>query len=55
MPSNNEIRVGDRLPRDRAENLSDLLDKFERKLADLLSETEDDREMRFNNHEDRMK
>jgi hypothetical protein len=55
MPSNNEIRVGDRLPRERAEILWDLLDKFERKVADWVSETEDEREMRFSNFEDRMK
>jgi hypothetical protein len=55
MPSNNEVRVGDRLPRERAEILSDLLDKFERNVADWVSETEDEREMRFSNHEDRIK
>ena len=56
MRSNNEIRRHhDRLPRERAEILSVLLDKFERKVADWLSETEDEREMRFSNHEDRMK
>lgn len=55
MSSKNKIRVGDRLPRERAEILSDLLDRFERKVADLLTESENDREMRFTNHEDRMK
>jgi hypothetical protein len=54
--SNNEIRrQHGRLPKERAEILSNLLDKFERKVADWLSETEDEREMRFSNYEDRMK
>jgi hypothetical protein len=56
MRSDNEIRrQDDRLPKDRAEILSNLLDKFERKVADWLSETDDEREMRFSNYEDRMK
>ena len=54
--SNNEVRGHhDRLPKERAQILSDLLDTFERRAANWPSETEDEREMRFGNYEDRMK
>jgi hypothetical protein len=50
------IRYGDRLPRERAEGLSKLLDKFEDQAASWgLSETQGHKEGRFNSYEDRMK
>ncbi len=54
-PSSDEIRVGERLRKNRAEKLAELLDKFERNAADLFLETEDEREMRFSHYENRMK
>lgn len=53
--SSNNIRINERLPRERAEKLSGLLDKFEIKVAGFLSETEEERERRFSSYEDRMK
>jgi hypothetical protein len=54
MPRDNGVRHGERLTKDLAEQMSDALDKFERKLTPWSSETEDERERRFASNEDRM-
>ena len=55
MPRDNYVRHGERLSKDRAEQMSSALDSFERKLAPWPSETEDEKERRFGNYEERMK
>jgi hypothetical protein len=55
MPRDNGVRHGERLTKDLAEQMSNALDAFERKLAPWPSETEDERERRFASYEDRMK
>jgi hypothetical protein len=55
MPHDNGVRHGERLTMDLAEQMSSVLDTFERKLAPWLSETEDERERRFASYEDRRK
>lgn len=56
-PLNAGMRSGERLPKDRAEKLSSLLDSFERKIAlsNWPSESKTHEETRFANYEDRMK
>jgi hypothetical protein len=54
-PSNDYFRCGDRLTKDRAQELSDLLDEFDQKTCDLLNETKIERDMRFASWENRMK
>jgi hypothetical protein len=55
MPRDNGVRRGERLPKDRAQQMSSALDSFEMKLAPWPSETEYEKEQRFGSYEDRMK
>jgi hypothetical protein len=55
MPHDNGVRRGERLPKDRAQQMSDALASFERKLVPWPSETENEKERRFGSYEDRMK
>src|SRR6266568_8412683 len=55
MPGDNSIRLDGRLPRERAEELANVLDRFEREAADLVFEAEDDRDKRIARGENRMK
>ena len=54
-PSNDYFRGGDRLTKDEAQKLSNLLDDFDRKTYDPFNETEIERDMRFESWENRMK
>jgi hypothetical protein len=54
-PSNNHFRCGDRLTKNEAQKLSNLLDDFDRKTCDPFNETEIERDMRFASWENRMK
>jgi hypothetical protein len=49
------VRHGERLDKERAERLANSLDTFERKIPKLFTETEHEKEARFNNYEGRMK
>src|SRR6266498_12687 len=44
MPDENNIRLDVGLPRERAEELANVLDRFEREAVDLVFEAEDDRD-----------
>jgi hypothetical protein len=58
MPRDNGIRSGERLSKERADKMTSALDTFERRIAPLLSETEEEKqrdEYRFFSSEDRMK
>ena len=55
MPDENNIRLDVGLPRERAEELANVLDRFEREAADLVFEAEEDRDKRVARAENRMK
>ena len=55
MPGDNSIRLDGRLPRERAEELASVLDRFEREAANPVFEAGDDRDKRIARAENRMK
>jgi hypothetical protein len=54
-PRDNIVRSSERLEKERAQQMSSILDAFERKVAPPLSKTAEERDDRFSSHEDRMK